>query len=197
MILFSDFTCPFSYVMEAALRRILLAGSGRIEQRAFELYPAPTPLPASATQGEWLAALRPLADEAGARLEPRDFLPRTRKAHEAAHFARQHEREPALRAAIFRAYWEEGRDIGRIDVLVALAGEVGLVPEELKIALDIDAFADEVVHDRTTAAELGIQQTPTLIVGSAADAILVVGTHPISELRALIEQAEPGATAGS
>ena len=61
---------------------------------------------------------------------------------------------------IFAAYWTEGRDIGRIDVLSELASSVGLDPEELKIALDIDKFSDEVLRDRELAQKLRVPGTP-------------------------------------
>jgi predicted DsbA family dithiol-disulfide isomerase len=187
VLLYSDFTCPFSYVTEAALRLLSTAGSdAEVGYCAFELYPAPAPLPAFAIDDRVSEALLPLAVEAGVRLTGPAFLPRTRKAHEAACFAREHGREPAMRAAIFRAYWQDGRDIGRIDALVSLAEAVGLVAEEMKIALDIDAFADDVQRDRATAERMGIQQTPTLIIGSDAEARVIVGAHPLADLRSLL-----------
>jgi len=186
VILFSDFTCPFSYVTEAALRRIDAFPIERIEFRAFELYPSPAPLPDSVADAASVAPLAALADEAGVRIERREFVPRTAKAHEAARFARGHGREPALRDAVFRAYWEEGRDIGRIDVLVALGAGVGLEAEDLKIALDIDAFADEIGRERLVAEGAGVRHTPTLVVGEGAEAVTVVGAHPLEEIRTVL-----------
>jgi predicted DsbA family dithiol-disulfide isomerase len=192
--LYADFTCPFSYVTEAALRHLRTAGSGvGIDYRAFELHPVPAPLPAP--EGELPEALLALAADVGVRFDPPAYVPRTRKAHEATRFARRHGAEEPLREAIFRAYWADCKDIGRIDVLVSLAGALGLPAEEMKIALDIDTFADEVLRERTEAERLGVRHTPTLIVGSGEATQVIVGAHPLSELRPLLRWAEDGGAA--
>jgi predicted DsbA family dithiol-disulfide isomerase len=191
VILFADFVCPFSYVTEAALRR-LVAGSGRrIEHRAYELYPAPAPLPERAADEQSLAALQPLAAEVDVRVGPRGGVPRTRKAHEAARFAREQGREAALRQAIYHAFWEEGRDIGRIDVLVSLAEAVGIEGQALKIALDIDVHADAVLADRLAADRSGIRHTPTLIIDAQAEPLVAVGAQRLADLEALLAEAGP------
>jgi predicted DsbA family dithiol-disulfide isomerase len=185
-VLYADFTCPFSYVTEAALGRVLPADRSTIDYRAFELFPAPAPLPATPIDDSLLQALLPLAAEAGVHLTAPRFVPRTRKAHEAACFARRHGAEAALRRAVYQAYWEAGRDIGRIDVLCSLAGAAGLVAEEMKIALDIDACAEEVALERAAAERAGVHQTPTLIVGGTGAPRVMVGAHPVSDLRAML-----------
>lgn len=191
-LFFADFTCPFSYVTDAALRRVADELGAEIDYRAFELHPAPAPLPAPPAEPAWAPAVRALAAEAGVPFALPRLLPRTRKAHEAAYFAREHGRGEAMRAAIFAAYWGEARDIGRIDVLVELAGVVGLEPEALKIALDIDAVTDAVLRDRGLAERWGIRQTPTLVAGEGAGARLLVGAHPYAELRRWLAAEEPG-----
>src|SRR5690606_8899894 len=135
--LFSDFSCPYSYVMETALRRVN-ASEIEIVYRAYELYPAPSELPPPEPGSTIPEGLRILVEEEELPLGEVAFRPRTRKAHEAARFARERGREAEMRERILAAYWGEGRDIGRIDVLMEVAAEAGLDPEELKIALDLD-----------------------------------------------------------
>ena len=186
---FSDFTCPFSYVTEAALRRRAAAADREILYRAFELYPRPAPLPAPAEEPGWEALVRPLAEPLGLPLRAPAFRPRTTKAHEAFRFAAEQGRGPELRDALFRAYWGEGRDIGRIDVLQELAAGVGLEPTDLKIALDLDRFADHVAHDREVAAQLHIRAVPVLFVGTGPGARILVGAQAPAALdEALAEQ---------
>jgi predicted DsbA family dithiol-disulfide isomerase len=188
MILFADFVCPFSYVTEIALRRAASEKGVRIRFRAFELYPSPVPLPPVLDAGEGIEALQVLAEQVGVRIRQSRIVPRTRKAHEAARFAAGQGLEEPLREAIYRAYWEGGRDIGRIDVLTSLAGEVGIAEEELKIALDIDAFTDEVLQDRAVAERSGIQHTPTLILDAVGDPVVVVGAQSLADLRRLLDE---------
>ncbi|HEX5520673.1 MAG TPA: DsbA family protein [Longimicrobiaceae bacterium] len=186
VVIFSDFTCPFSHVAEAALRRRAAAGEVTVEYRAFELYPVPAPLPEMPDAAAGSDAVQRLAEAVGVRLGAPGFVPRTRKAHEAARFAAEHGVGPELREAIFDAYWGDGRDIGRIDVLVELGVALGLDRSELKVELDVDRYTAAVERDEAEARRLGLGATPALIVGSGADIELVVGALPEAELDELL-----------
>lgn len=186
--LFSDFVCPYSYITESALRK-MLDGDHLLEYRAFELFPE-----GSGSLADWLSEeewerIERLAAFEGVPLTRPAFLPRTTKAHEASRFARSRGVEEALRQAIFAGYWQEQRDIGRIDVLQGMAEEVGIDPEDLKIALDIDQFADEVVSEREIVRRLRIPGTPTIYLGTGSRARVIAGAHYSSQLRPFIEAA--------
>jgi predicted DsbA family dithiol-disulfide isomerase len=184
-ILFADFACPYSYVTEAMLWRLEDEGLVRPSYRAFELYPAPSPLPAEADVG-WMRALASIAGELGLTL--RDPLPpvRTRKAHEAAAFAEAKGHERAMRQALYAAWFAERRDVGRIDVLAEIAGEVGLDRSEAKVVLDVDTFAVQVRAQDAGARRSGIASLPALAIGEGAELRLLVGARPVAELRAEI-----------
>lgn len=161
-------------------------GAIEIECRAFELYPVPAPLPIPEVPARWEDALRPLAEAVGIEVHARSYQPRTRKAHEAACFARERGSGVPMRAAIFEAYWNEGRDIGRIDVLVELGVRLGLDRTAMKIELDIDRYADSVLRDRAAAVQAGVEGTPTLFIGTGPDARVLIGAQPYEEIDAAI-----------
>lgn len=182
VLIFSDFTCPFCHVTEAALRRLEDEGLAAPRYAAYELYPAPAPLPAAAATAD-VDAARPLADELGVPLNPPARVPRTRKAHEAAKLAAERGTGRAFREAAFAAYFAEGRDIGRVDVLVELAAAIGLDPTETHVVLDVDRYGGAVDADEALARRLGIAAVPALVVGGGADAELLLGAQPIEVLR--------------
>ena len=172
---FSDFACPASYVTEAALWE--LGGEVAVAYRAFELYPeGGSGGTARFDDAEWNEIQR-LAGHAGVTIRPRADLPRTRKAHEAAHFAREKGREIELRRAIFTSIWTGGRDVGRIDVLADLADEVGLDAEDLRIALDIDRYQADVDAELALARRLRVPGTPVVFVGTGSDARIIAGAR--------------------
>ena len=117
--IFSDFTCPFCYVTEAALRRAAAEAGAEVRHRAFELFPVPAPLPPDAAM-EWEEALAPLAAAAGVALRRPGYQSRTRKAHEAARFARERGVEAEMRAAVFAAYFANGLLVPPVDSVFAL-----------------------------------------------------------------------------
>ncbi|HEV2132151.1 MAG TPA: DsbA family protein [Longimicrobiaceae bacterium] len=182
IIVFSDFTCPFSFVTEAALWRGARESGWEIDYRAFQLFPHPLPLPAAPPAAGEEALLR-LAKDVGVRLDRPGPPARTAKAHEAAHHARERGLERELRSAIFAAYWSEGRDIGRIDVLVELGRRVGLDVTELKVTLDIDQHTEALLSGEAAAREVGVTAVPTLIVRTGYQPQLIVGTQSYAQLR--------------
>jgi predicted DsbA family dithiol-disulfide isomerase len=185
VVVFSDFACPFSYVTEAALRRMEAAGEIASTHLAYELYPVPAPLP-DTVDGGWMAALRPLAEELGLVLRVPPAPARTAKAHEAAAFAQARGVGPAMREAIFAAYFGEGRDIARIDVLVALGTALGLDAGELKVVLDVDSLSPRIRAEQDAARRAGVEGTPTVVAGTGDEARWLVGARPYAELRAAI-----------
>jgi predicted DsbA family dithiol-disulfide isomerase len=184
-ILFADFACPYSYVTEAMLWRLEDEECVKPAYRAFELYPAPAPLPAEAGVG-WMDALRSIADELELALHAPLPPVRTRKAHEAAAFADSKGRARAMRQALYAAWFTERRDIGRIDVLAEIAGEVGLDRSEAKVVLDVDTFSVQVRAQDAGARRSGITGVPALAVGEGPELRLLVGARPLAELRAEI-----------
>lgn len=191
--LFADFTCPYSYVTEGALR-LLSEPEIEILPRAFELFPTPGAVDPITIMSDEMERLSPFAEEAGLPLSAPDVRPRTRKAHEAARFARERGMEAEMRRAIYTAYWSEGLDIGRIDVLARMARELGMDDEELRIVLDIDRFEPEILHDEETARRLNVPGTPTMFIGTGRNARVVAGAQRPSDLRRHIEEwlSDPG-----
>ena len=135
-----------------------------------ELRPPPTPL-----VGIGDPDLAPLWDEArkiatglGVDLAPPTLVPWTRKAHELiAHSeAGDAPTAHAIRLAVARAYALEGRDIGRVDVLVEIAITQGLDRTETKAVLDVDRYEADVARMARRAVEARVTRTPTIIAGS-------------------------------
>ena len=62
-----------------------------------------------------------------------------------------------------RAYFEEGCDIGDIEVLVRLAVEAGLAEHETRSMLILRAGQDGVIAAERHAAVLGITGVPTFV----------------------------------
>lgn len=135
----------------------------------FELRPPPEPLVDPDDPGwiSWWDAAEPGLRNAG--LDPRrpSMVPWSRKAHELLQHAADAADDPALvdrlRDRIFRAFLEEGADVGRIDVLVPLAEAEGLDRTETRAVLDVDRWRTAVEDDRQRAAEAGVRGIPTLL----------------------------------
>lgn len=166
LVVYGDYTCGLCYLLESMLAELGVPA----ERRGLEARPVPEPLPAPADErlvGHWRDVVAPAARRLGVDMRQPTSWPRTRKAHELAHFARQAGRFPETHAALYRAFFVEGRDIGRIDVLVEIAAQVGLEAEAVHVALGVDLHTDDVVQDARSAREQGVDRLPTVVRGAA------------------------------
>lgn len=154
--------------------------------RAFELRPEPVPMidPNSEhLQRMWRDSVAPMAERLGVTMRFPPVKPRTRLAHEAAHWARAQGRFDDYHDEIFRAFFERGEDIGDVDVLVALALGSGLDSHSLRQALISHEFAASVLADEGEAARLGVSGVPAFIANRKA---ALSGVQPIENLKRLI-----------
>jgi predicted DsbA family dithiol-disulfide isomerase len=106
--------------------------------------------------------MRGEAEARGVKLRRPPIVPWTRKAHELAFHARERGVFQEVHEALFRAFLQEGRDIGRVDVLADLGADAGLDRTETKAVLDVDRYADRVLARRREAEEARITLVPTL-----------------------------------
>ena len=67
--------------------------------------------------------------------------PYTNLAFQGLEFAKDHRKGNEYNDAVFRAFFQQSRDIGRIDVLADIAKEVGLDSEQFRAALDTNGSA--------------------------------------------------------
>ncbi len=155
--------------------------------RAFELRPEPVPtLPAD---GEylhrvWNSAVYPMAKSLGITMKLPPVQPRSRLAHEAAHWARLQGSFEDYNAEIFRAFFERGENIGERDVLVSLASALDLESDSLRRALESRDFEKSVIADEQTAEQLGVSGVPAFVANRK---VALSGVQALENLRKLTE----------
>jgi predicted DsbA family dithiol-disulfide isomerase len=104
---------------------------------------------------------------AGSGLEYRfDLLQHTNtvKAHELLHFAKAQGRQNEMAERLMSAYFTEGKHVGRVDDLVALAAEVGFDADEVRDALESSRHLADVRADQAQAQAYGIQGVPFFVI---------------------------------
>lgn len=162
-----DFICPYCMLATKPLHEAIAGLPIRIEWMPFEL--RPEPLPQFRTdepfiQNGWKQSVYPLAALLGVEMRLPQISPQpyTRLAFEGLQFAKQAGKTQEYGDAVFRAYFQAGRDIGSIDVLTTIAGEVGLAADAFKTALQTGAFRDAHQEALRSAHQIGINAVPTI-----------------------------------
>ena len=103
----------------------------------FELRPEPHPTlrpEGEYLQRAWSQSVYPLARRMGVPIVLPEVSPQphTHLAFEGFQYAKEHGKANEYNHRVLEAFFREGRDIGDIDVLTTLAGEVGLDEEEFQ-----------------------------------------------------------------
>lgn len=165
----SDYVCPFCYLELPALQRLQQQFGPQLEVvwRAFELRPDPKPTldpDGEYLHSTWNRAVYPMAEQRGMQLKLPPVQPRSRLALEAVAFADSHGRFAAMHEALFRGFFEQGRDIGSIEVLCAIGQEAGLDPAALRQALQEGRHTAGVVDDEDLAHRLGVSGVPIMLL---------------------------------
>jgi len=134
----------------------------------------------------WTDSVAPLAERLGVTMRFPPVKPRTRLAHEAAHWARAQGHFEDYHHKIFRAFFERGEDIGDVEVLIALAQGLRLESDSLRQALTNHEFAASVLADEGEAARLGLSGVPAFVANRKA---ALSGVQPVENLMQLVATA--------
>lgn len=196
---YGDYVCPFSYIGDARLRRLAEQEALDVRWRPFEIHPT---IPADGLPvreagyppDEWSESVRKLEAMAVGMelpLSVPDFIANSHRALQVAEFSRDLGREAfeTVHAALYRAYFVEGRNLGRTDVLLDLVGKVGLDRGAVERALEDARYEDELERATAEAERYEITGTPTFLFGR----FKVVGAAPMSVLREACSRAREAA----
>ena len=190
--IFSDPVCPWCYLGKANLDRALEQHPDhpfQIEWHPFQLNPDMGPngvdkhsylLERFGSQAKLDAIhqrFRDMAKQNGVQMDPDTpkRIPNTLNAHRLTHWAGLEGRQTFVVAALMRAYWVEGRDIGNLGVLADIGAGSGLDRAVTARLLASDADLDTVMAREAHARERGVNAVPTFLI---ADKYVLSGAQP-------------------
>ncbi len=167
----SDFVCPWCYVGLTEVEKLRKEYDVQVDWRPFFLRPETPPegLPLPDYVREKMKdpnnPLKRRAAAAGLTMVERDVIPSTRRAHQAAEYAREQGKLEPFNAAILRRYWSEGQDLWQWDTLRGAAQEAGLDPDAVQRVVEEGRYKEAVEDSVRQAHELGINAVPTFVLG--------------------------------
>lgn len=187
---YSDYVCPYCLLAERVLSDVIGERDIRIIWRAFELRPDPVPTlrpEDSYLPAVWRESVYPLAEKLGVpiRLPSLSPQPRTDKAFELLAMAQDKRLDHGYSMRVLRAFFQEDRDIGNPEVLIELAADAGLDPNEARQALESRTYSERHREALRHAREdMAITSVPTIVVGKQ----VFRGTPPPDALWQAIKQ---------
>lgn len=156
----------------------------------FELrpYPAETLRPeGDYLQRAWARSVYPIAEQMGVSIKLPNVSPQphTHLAFEGFQLAKEHGKGNEYNHRVLAAYFVESQDIGDIDVLTKLAGEVGL--DEKSFAEALRSRKYQAAHQRAlhhAYKEVGVSGVPMFVIGRQ----VLTGLQDQQRLEAVIEE---------
>ena len=127
--------------------------------------------------------LKKTADEVGLPMGERKYTFNSRLAQELAKWAESEGKEDQFHEAVFRAYYVDGRNIGKVEVLLDLARSAGLPENEAKQVLESRAFRKAVDADWARCRSLNVTAVPTFLMNNDR----LVGAQPYAALEQFVK----------
>ncbi|ART55988.1 disulfide bond formation protein DsbA [Acidovorax carolinensis] len=119
------------------------------------------------------------------RMDKRSRIYNTFDAHRLLHWAEEKGLQPSLKKALFKAYFTDGQSPGDHEVLVRVAGEVGLDANEARELLASDRYASAVREREQFYQQQGIHSVPAIIIN---DRHLISGGQPVEVFEQALRQ---------
>ena len=184
--IWSDIACPWCYIGKRKLENGLAeyaAGENalevEVEYHSFELSPD-TPVDFEGTTISYLAERKGMPVAQVEQMLERvtgiasdvgldyDFghvkHTNTVKAHQLIHYAKAHGVQLEAKERLLKAYFVEGRHVGRVEDLADLAAEMGLDRDDVVRSLNADEYLPAVHADQQQAVAYGIQGVPFFVI---------------------------------
>src|SRR5438067_1914151 len=198
IVAYSDYVCPWCYIGHLRIERLRREFPVDVRWRPFELHPE-TPRSGAQLEGRLGSEARArayrdnigaLAADAGVSMSMPPLIANSHLALEAAEFARETDVFEPFHDAVFRTYFEHGRNIGEADVLCEVARGCGADDQALRQALADERYAVTIDELTDEARRDEIVSTPTFVfsggfrlVGAQEYAVFASVTQRLIERR--------------
>ncbi len=161
-----------------------------LEWKAYELRPGMPPegIPRTPKTGEvngFLPYFSERAGELGLKLKRSPIVPCSRLALEVAEYAKEQGTFDQFHLAVFKAYWEEAKNIGLRSVIRKIVQECGLNANEVERCLDKGRYTQAIKTQSEEAKQSGVNGIPAYVVGG----FLIEGVQPYEFFQRAVEAA--------
>ena len=130
--------------------------------------------------------MKALMDDEGLPYGQRAHTYNSRLAQELGKWADTQPGGEAIHDALYKAYFVDDRNIGDPDVLIDIAGSVGLPADAAHAVIEDRSFQSAIDADWAKSRQYGITGVPTFVAGGYG----VVGAQPYEELAQLLDRVE-------
>ena len=190
--IFSDYIWPFCYIGKGIVDQLKQEYAINDEWVSYELHPE-TPsagmLLSERFRGYDLSSfyenLRAQGKAVGVVFGTHTILSNSRLALMASEYARDHGRYDSFHKNIFHAYFTQGLDIGKLDVIAYVAGKSGLDEKETLSAIRDGRYALRLNETRKEGQLIGLTGIPLFVIENKYQ---ITGAQPIETFRSYLDK---------
>lgn len=202
--IWSDVMCPFCYIgknnFEQALEKLPFKDEVEVEWKSFQLDPSLNPeetkntmeyfrekkgFPETQAQ-QMIAQVSQMGKGAGIDFNfEKALITNTFSAHKLLHLAKKYHRANEMEEALFIAHFIDGKNVGDLETLVALAESLGIDKEEAQKALTSEEFDYEINQDILEARNNGVSGVPFFVLNGK---YAVSGAQPVELFENALQQ---------
>lgn len=113
----------------------------------------------------------------------------SRNAHRLLHFAKSKGKQAEFKEALLKAYFEEGKNIDKMDSLKSIGASVGLDEEEVGKVYNSADFTENVIEDIQRAQQIGVRGVPFFVFN---EKFALSGAQPLDTFKQAIQKVKEG-----
>lgn len=190
ILVYSDYVCPYCLLAKKPLDEAIKGKNVDVEWMPFELRPYPTPTlkpEGDYLQSVWQQSVYPMAERMGVPIKLPKVSPQpyTHLAFEGYQYAKEKGRGKEYNERMLKAFFQEEQDIGNVEILTKLAGEIGLDEQEYNEVLESGQY--RTAHQQALQHaynEAQISAVPTIVIGG----IILRGMHSKETIEKIIDE---------
>ena len=142
-------------------------------------------IPKAGEMNGFLPNLSERADELGLKLKRSPIVPCSHLVLEVAEYAKEQGKFDQFHLAVFKAYWEEVKNIGLRSVIREIVHECNLDADEVERCLDEGRYTQAINTQSEEAKRSGINGIPAYVIGG----FLIEGVQPYQFFQRAVEAA--------
>lgn len=179
-----DYICPFCFLTQFTFTEAIKNKNVKIEYIPFEI-PELNLNMDPFRKSMWNNILESIGNSFGHKAKIPDIsTPKSKLAFEAYYFAKDHGKGNEFQDKVYEAFFEKGKDIGHVEVLLEIADEIGLSTSDVKDALRSGKYKYKEGKQLEKGKIDNINCIPTIIIGDTK----VVGYKSKEEFEDIIKE---------
>ena len=132
--------------------------------------------------------LKSYADEAGLIMRRSTLTPYTTYALAATEFAKEQGAFDPFHRAMYKAYWEDLKNIGDCEVIRSITEECGLDWQLLEDRLKSSYYEQEIMNQFQEGVGIGVRGIPGFVIGN----VMFTGARPYGIFKAVMDKVISG-----